>query len=72
MFNLGNLAGTIMLEEIPLVKFKFEKDVLLYAKVLCDQVRIMPPEFMELQANERLVRFQNGRCFDDDYWLKTE
>jgi len=106
MFNLGNLAGTIMLGDTPLVRFKYKKDVLQYAEILSDNVSIMPPEFRGLKANERLVRcffaeritldtrqgldksllehgmeyydpetiirYQNGRCFDDDYWLKTE
>ena len=103
MFKLNNVAGTIMYQDIPIVEFKFDRDKLVYSKLLCNNEKILPFEFRKLNANDKeirnffyyrivpdtrigieeslkeagipyydpelIIRYQNGRTFDDEYWL---
>lgn len=55
MFNLGNLQGTIMLEDTPLVLFKFVKDRLVYKNQLSFNSAILPFEFKKC-VNEEMIR----------------
>ena len=106
MFSLGNLKGTIMYENIPLVKFEYDGGMFVDAELLCYDKTILPFDFVDFVVNEdrvttffeervtpdtrinidielkkyglypynpeTLIRYQNGRCFDDDYWVKFD
>lgn len=103
MIRLGNLSGTIMFQNQPLLYFKLERGYLVDCKLLCEDSKLLPLEFKDKVINERrihlfwearvtpdtrqflkedmeaegleyynveqLIRFQKGRCVDDNYWL---
>ena len=56
MIKLNNLAGTIMLEEQPLLKFKFEKDRLVSYELYCRDYKILPFEFKDFKVTDWTVR----------------
>ena len=106
MFNLGNLAGTIMFRQIPLVSFAYKNGKLMNAQLLNYDKAILPFEFMNFRCDEltvtqffaeritpdtrqglqkyldkagigyydpeAIIRYQNGRCIHDKYWVKFD
>lgn len=55
-FNLGNLGGTIMYKNEPIVSFKFERDMLKELTVINKDVRPIPFEFNQGWYNEYGLR----------------
>lgn len=43
--NLGNLGGTIMRGDRPLLQFKFKRGQLVYCESVCTELKLLPFEF---------------------------
>lgn len=60
MYSLGNLRGTIKLKDEPIATFEFKKNAWRGGKLLCTDIKKLPPEFRKKTVNEHTVR-----CFFD-------
>lgn len=61
-FNLGNLSGTIMLNDTPLIKFESVRGKIVSYELLSQNAKIMPFEFMDLKVTEeRILNFFEAR-----------
>lgn len=66
MIRLGNLSGTLMLNDIPILRFSFEKGMLLEYELLCEDSRLLPLEFKDKKVTEERIRlFWEARITPD-------
>ena len=66
MFSLDNYGGVLYRDSTPLLKFKFNKDSLIYVERLCDNEVLFPYELRNTDLSEHFMRlFLKNRTTPD-------
>lgn len=61
MISIGNLGGTLLYNDIPIIRFKFIRNHLQELEVYCTDKKVIPFEFFNGVTEQSIIKFFDER-----------